>query len=281
MRANSAEKSLGTVTTARRGPALEVMPATEVRATLNHNFQTLRRDVHDVGDSVHRVERTAEKISKQLSESDEAKASQGQKDAALAERLEQILDTQNAKLHQEYTTELEKLRNQNKLDTDRLRQLEKDYGVACLQSQILAKELAETQNMMETRSERSDTVMELDDQEVVMGAFYKLRDSVLEFARGSAIHTGHLSDASQTEESLFEPEAWNRVSAHQRKQRVMAKIFHLLFRRILRPGLRVFGVQAFLRNEEHHAISASEAQLRALERDLEAQGGKVPIPPYR
>jgi hypothetical protein len=54
----------------------------------------------------------------------------------------------------------------------------------------------------------------------------------------------------------------------------MAKIFHLLFRRILRPGLRTFGVQAFIKSGEHASISASEAYLRALERELETQGGK-------
>jgi hypothetical protein len=54
----------------------------------------------------------------------------------------------------------------------------------------------------------------------------------------------------------------------------MATIFNLFFRRILRPGLRVFGLQAFLKSDEH-SISASEAHLRALEKELEARGGKV------
>jgi hypothetical protein len=75
-------------------------------------------------------------------------------------------------------------------------------------------------------------------------------------------------------DSLFHPQSWNRASTHQRRRRVMAKIFHLLFRRILRPGLRTFGVQAFIKSGEHSSISASEAYLRALERELETQGGK-------
>ena len=52
----------------------------------------------------------------------------------------------------------------------------------------------------------------------------------------------------------------------------MGKIFHLLYRHILRPGLRIFGLQAFIKSGENQWISGVEAQLRALERDMEAKG---------
>ncbi|KAH6612948.1 hypothetical protein B0J18DRAFT_71295 [Chaetomium sp. MPI-SDFR-AT-0129] len=106
-------------------------------------------------------------------------------------------------------------------------------------------------------------------KQAVTLAFQKLRTTILKFAGSSAVQLGPLPPNLVDVDNLLQPQEWNRASAGQRRYRIMAKIFQLLYRRIFRPGLRIFGVQAFLRS----GISASEAYLRALEKDLEAKGG--------
>jgi hypothetical protein len=142
-----------------------------------------------------------------------------------------------------------------------------------MQTQIATKDLIHAQRMMDAQPTQAKVEKHEKAEEAITAAFLSLRNSMLDFAASSAIQQGRLPDTTGVTDSLFHAQTWNCASPRQRRYRVMAKIFHLLFRRILRPGLRLFGVQVFLRSDEHQSISASEAHLRALEKDLEARGG--------
>jgi hypothetical protein len=268
-----ARTSLSTVT----GWTEPVMPAKEVEMTLDRNFKVIQRDFHNVGEGIHRLEKTTEDISKQVAQTLNIFLSQqtGQR-LQVAEHMEREHDAQKAHLQMEHCREIESLRKESNIDKERLRELEKELDIANLQAQMTAKELTEAHRMMDAQSERASTIAEQEYPDIVaQTAFLRLRESVVAFVGSSAIHLGNLPSIPVAADNLFHPQSWNRASTHQRGRRVMAKIFHLLFRRILRPGLRTFGVQAFIKSGEHSSISAPEAYLRALERELESQGGKL------
>ncbi|KAL2267867.1 hypothetical protein VTJ83DRAFT_5144 [Remersonia thermophila] len=112
---------------------------------------------------------------------------------------------------------------------------------------------------------------ELPGEELLAAEFRRLREGVAAFAEEVAGRSGALPRSLEVADGLLDPACWNRAGKQLRMYRVMAKVFHVLFRRILRPGLKAFGLQTFLRTTEHHAISAAESSLRALEREMESR----------
>lgn len=253
-----------------------VMPAKEVEMTLDHNFRVIQRDFHGVGEGIQRLEKTADRISKQVAHGLETLLSQ-QADRGLrvTEHMEREHDAHRARLQLEHRREIDNLQKESKLDKERLRELAKELEISNLQAQIAAQELAEAHRIIDAQSEAGTIGEQEHPGLVVQTAFLRLRDSVVGFAGSSAIQLGDLPTSPMAADSLFHPQSWSRTSNHQRRHRVMAKVFQILFRRILRPGLRIFGVQAFIKSGERSSISASEAYLRALERELEAQGGRL------
>ncbi|KAK4150762.1 hypothetical protein C8A00DRAFT_17763 [Chaetomidium leptoderma] len=249
-----------------------VMPTHEVQSALDHNFGVLRLGFHGVGESLQRLEKTTENISKQFTEGFDRFFEQ-HTGPAIVERMEKTHNAEKKRLKSEHRTEIERLQRERALVKTRLEEKERDLGVANLQLQMAAKDLADAQRMMNSQAKQTSQIKKLKDpDEYIKASFLSLRESILEFSRSPAIQLGPLPDTLEVADNVFHPQTWNRASPQQRKHRVMAKVFHLLFRRILRPSLRIFGVQAFLRSDEHHSISSSEAHLRGLEKDLEAQG---------
>jgi hypothetical protein len=230
----------------------------EVQARLDHSFGDLQREVKGVGEGVHRLEKAAEKISRQFTQG--VQKLEQHTASGIPERMEKIHNAEKENLRREHRAEVESLQREWALDKKRLEEKEKDLRIANIQAQMAARDLSEARQRNEAQVKEDEEAKTPEDHDrAIKALFLALRESVLQFAKSSAIQLGPLPDTPVDAGSWFHPHYWNRASARQRRLRVAAKVFHLLFRRILRPTLRLFGVQSFLRSTEHHSISAAEA----------------------
>ncbi|KAK4459994.1 hypothetical protein QBC42DRAFT_333767 [Cladorrhinum samala] len=105
---------------------------------------------------------------------------------------------------------------------------------------------------------------------LIRSAFLNLRQALDEFSTSSALQLGPLPSTSaglDSSQALCPPDVWNSLSAQQRSQRVMAKIFEILWDDILRPDLFSFGLEGVkLTNDSDKTVSQPEKQLRTLEK---------------
>ena len=241
---------------------------------MDHNFKVLRQDSHLVADGVRRLAKTVDKLTDRLDELVGRPA-----DTDLIKRMERIHTAEMANLEMKYRLEADALVKDRAADKRRLDRLETDLQFAAMKAAMAAQELEEARHGGYRRIRNDGNPEDSEDPDVVIRSLYlALRESVVDFINSSVIQLGPLPDNLRGIEIFCPPHFWNAANAHQRRRRVMAQVFYLLFRRILRPGLRVFGVQAFIKSSKHHAISIAEAHLRALERELEARRGKHPLP---
>lgn len=268
---NSSEMPRGKFT-APKGLRTDARPVDEIESRLDRNFGVLRLELHSIADNVRRLGKAVEKLSSQLSEGG-GRIPDRLFGGMMVERMEEAHEAEKANLETKYRVDNEKLQAQ-------LKKVELDLQFATMRASVTTAELNEARLEKNTYTNHVHGVRGSEDSDKVLReAFLALRQSVQAFARGSGLHLGSLPETSNTADTLFDPPACNRANAHQRRLRVMAKVFHLLFRRILRPSLRIFGVHTFLISDAHRAISASEAQLRSLEKELESQNGKRYFPP--
>lgn len=105
---------------------------------------------------------------------------------------------------------------------------------------------------------------------LIRSAFLKLRQTLDEFSVSSALQ---LSPLRSTSGSLCAPDVWNSLSAQQKSQRVMAKIFEILWDDILRPDLFSFGLDGVRLTHEDKTVSQPEKHLRTMENQLLELGG--------
>ena len=112
---------------------------------------------------------------------------------------------------------------------------------------------------------------------LIRSAFLNLRQALDEFSTSSALQLGPLPSTSaglDSSQALCPPDVWNSLSAQQRSQRVMAKIFEILWDDILRPDLFSFGLEGVkLTNDSDKTVSQPEKQLRTLEKRFLELGG--------
>ncbi|KAK4233237.1 hypothetical protein C8A03DRAFT_48153 [Achaetomium macrosporum] len=241
-------------------------------STLDRDLRALQVGLQGVTDSIRQLEKTAGTVSEHFTVGINRLVDIQQPDTETSKRVEKILEALKANSEHVHCLELESLVRERELDKERLERMETELHAANLQVQLLAEELSQAQLKMAAQFGQMDEVKEaVDPDKAIKAAFLGLREAILDVASSSALHLGQLPDTPVPVDSLFHPRIWNRASVSQRRRRVMATVFHLLFRRILRPGLRIFALQAFLKSDEH-SISASEAHLRALEKELEARG---------
>ncbi|KAK4130248.1 hypothetical protein BT67DRAFT_452579 [Trichocladium antarcticum] len=244
--------------TPRRAMYASTPPMSEMEAKIDHNFGVLRLEFHGVGDQVRNLARTVETISDQLTERINDLAARPVDDGML-ERMERAHAAELASLETQRRLEAERLRRDTEASKGQLEDLAQDLQHANTRADEAVTELMETQMKMEAYAMQfNKSQTDEDPDTVVRAAFLSLRESILAFSRGSSLQLGPLSDAADGVANFCPPDVWNRASAHQRRRRVMAQVFYLLFRRILRPGLRVFALQAFIKSSEHHAISTAE-----------------------
>jgi hypothetical protein len=259
----------------QRELAAGVVPTQEIQARLDHNFGVLQREVKDVREGIQRLEKAADNISRQLTQGIQRLEQYAV--PGIPEHVEKVHNEEMENLRREHRNEVELLQRERALDRGQLEEMARSLRIANIQAQLAARDLSEAIQKIDAQGKEEEKTEHSEDHDrAIKVLFLDLRESVLHFAKSSAIQLGPLPDIPGEAGSWFHPQSWNRASARQRRLRVVARVFHLLFRRILRPALRLFGVQSFLRSSEHHSISAAEAQLRALERDLETQGGKIP-----
>ncbi|KAL1836357.1 hypothetical protein VTJ49DRAFT_5249 [Mycothermus thermophilus] len=288
-----------------------VLSAEAAQAALDKSFLVLRNEVHDVRSRIRHVEQATERVAQKLDAvlkqtagtthtqgMDEAERVVQKLDAMLSQlattsRTQGTEEGERDSLLRQYRKEVERwsaeyegqraecdrLRSENESVKKELAQAKQTLHIATLQAITDGEELQERQHRIEQLTREKAVVMAADEQlpneELLMWGFRQLREGVMAFAKEVADHSGPLPRSLEVADSLFDPACWNRVGKQQRMYRVMAKVFHVLFRRILRPGLKAFGLQTFLRTKEHHAISAVESNLRTLEREMESQG----VPP--
>ncbi|KAK3290545.1 uncharacterized protein B0H64DRAFT_350567 [Chaetomium fimeti] len=245
------------------------VPAHQLQSVLDRNFGAFQREFQDMGRGLQRLEKTADDISSELAQGIE-KFFERFPPPEPAKHLQERGDAQKTNLQREHRIEIEGLKKKRELDIKRLEEMEKELEMANMRAQIATTELARVQSMMDAELEQIEK--QRNAQRDITGAFLNLRKTILVFAGSAAVQLGPLPGTLAAGDTLFHPWSWNHASSSQRKYRVMAKIFHLLFQRILRPGLRIFGVEVFLQSEENPSISDSEAYLRALEQELEAKG---------
>ncbi|KAH6857009.1 hypothetical protein B0I37DRAFT_334765 [Chaetomium sp. MPI-CAGE-AT-0009] len=249
--------------------------AHQIQSALDRNFDAFRREFQDVGRGIQRLEKTVDDISNELAQGIE-KFFERFPPPQPVKQLEEMENALETKFQREHRIEVEGLKKRSELDRKRLNEMEMDLEMANMRAQIATTELARVQSMMDAEFEQIKKRQNAEKD--ITAAFLNLRKTILAFAGSTAVQLGPLPGAPAATDNLFHPWSWNHASSSQRNYRVMAKIFHLLFQRILRPGLRIFGVQVFLQSEEDPSISESEAHLRALEKELEAKGGQLPLP---
>ncbi|KAL2255016.1 hypothetical protein VTK26DRAFT_4345 [Humicola hyalothermophila] len=238
---------------------------------LDHDCKDLQRGLHCVADNVQRLSKRVDFLSDRLKDYIGVVA-ELPADTDWVKRLEKIHTAEMANLEMRYRLEADAMAKDRAADKRRLDRLELDLEFATMKGNMAAQELAEVRLGGNRRVKGATGAVPTEDaDQITRSAFLSLRESVLDFTNSSAIQLGPLPEFSSGIETFSPPHIWNSVNTHQRRRRVMAQLFYLLFRRILRPGLRVFGVQAFIKNSKHHAISIAEAHLRALERELEAR----------
>ncbi|KAL2163974.1 hypothetical protein VTH06DRAFT_3187 [Thermothelomyces fergusii] len=234
---------------------------------------TLDRGLGELRDEIKTVDRKIEQLGKDIT-------------SHFAQGLERLLESRfgpacseqvrredeyRKDLELEHQLEVEELKREGELAKQKLKETEKDLEIANMQAQAAISDLVRLQRILDSQPSRArDDGKQKNAEKTILTAFLRLRSSVRDLAECPLLQLGRLSDTAVVGgESLFKPQAWNRASTRQRQYRIMTAVFQLLFRRILRPGLRMFGVQVFLRSKEHQTISASEAHLRFLERELE------------
>jgi hypothetical protein len=262
----------GTQSNPQRGlGASDGIPVQLIQATLDRNLGALHREFQDVGQGMQRLEKTAENISNELARGIDKFFKRLAPWEFGEQHREDIERAQNASLLREIQLEVEDLRKKRKINTKLLEEMKKELEVANMRAQIAVTDFARVQSMMDGKLKQIEEHENA--QKDITASFRGLRETILAFAGSTAVQLGPLPGTLASADNLFCPHSWNHASSSQRKYRVMAKIFQLLFKRILRPGQRIFGVQMFLENDGNPSISDAEAHLRALEEELEAIGG--------
>ncbi|KAL2192899.1 hypothetical protein P885DRAFT_46684 [Corynascus similis CBS 632.67] len=237
----------------------------EAWSTLDCKFGVLQSEIQSVDQSIQQL---AKVFSGQIARGIE-KLRGTRADVRLTERSRKVESEQRLVLQRVHEIEIDKLRMDGEMIRQRLKEAEKDLRIANMQVACYwgSRQL---QHVLDADPKTANNVEKQENvEEASITGFLQLRTSIRNLAESSIIQLRPLPDTTEVGKSLLYPKSWNRVGARQRQYRLMATVFHLIFRRILRPGLRMFGVQDFLRNKEHHIISASEAQLRSLEKELE------------
>ncbi|KAK4244579.1 hypothetical protein C7999DRAFT_43770 [Corynascus novoguineensis] len=236
----------------------------EVWSTLDYNFGVLQSEIKSVDQSILQLAKVfSGQIARGLEKLLETRAG-----VRLTERLRKVESEQRHVLQRVHELEMDKVRADREMIRQRLKETEKDSKIANMQAAI--GDLVQLQHTLDAHPKTTNNIEKQGNvEEAIITGFLQLRTSIRNLAESPIIQLRPLAGTTEVGDSLLYPQTWNRVGARQRQYRVMATIFHLLFRRILRPGLRMFGVQIFLRSKEHQTISASEAQLRSLERELE------------
>ncbi|KAH6631394.1 hypothetical protein F5144DRAFT_490618 [Chaetomium tenue] len=246
------------------------VPAHLIQATLDRNLGAFHREFQDVGRGIQRLEKTAEEISNEIVQGLDKFFKRLAPPESGKQQGEEVERAKNVNLQREHQLEIEDLQKKRELDKKRLEEMEKDLEAASVREQVVAADLARVQSMMDGKLKQLEE--QENTQKDITAAFLSLRETILAFAGSTAIQLGPLPNTLVARDNLFRPRSWNHSSRSQRKYRVMAKIFQLLFQRILRPGLRIFGVQVFLENDGNSPISDAEVHLRSLEEELEAIG---------
>ncbi|KAL2173767.1 uncharacterized protein P884DRAFT_210930 [Thermothelomyces heterothallicus CBS 202.75] len=244
-----------------------------IQSTLDSGFGILRDEIRTVDRSIQQL---GKDISNQFAQGLE-RLLESRLGPACAERVGREENEHRKNLQLEHQLEIDNLKREGELARQKLKEAEKDLEIANMQTQAAIGDLVRLQRIMDAQPNRAENDGKREYVEKnIMTEFLRLRSSVRDLAESPLLQLGRLSDttAAGGDRLLFSPQAWNRASTRQRQYRVMTAVFQLLFRRILRPGLRMFGVQVFLRSKEHQTISASEAHLRSLERELEANQGQ-------
>ncbi|KAL2167099.1 hypothetical protein VTG60DRAFT_1690 [Thermothelomyces hinnuleus] len=239
-----------------------------IQSTLDSSFGVLRDEIRTVDRSIQQL---GKDISNQFAQGLE-RLLESRLGPACAERAIREENEHRKNLQLEHQLEIDNLKREGELARQKLKEAEKDLEIANMQTQAAISDLVRLQRIMDAQPNRVENDGKREHAEkIIMTEFLRLRSSIRDLAESPLLQLGRLSGTTAAwGDSLFSPQAWNRASTRQRQYRVMTAVFQLLFRRILRPGLRMFGVQVFLRSKEHQTISASEAHLRSLERELEA-----------
>lgn len=242
-----------------------------IRSTINCSLGELRDEIRTVD---RKIEKLGKDISSQFAKGLE-RLLESRLDPACSEQVSRGKDEQSKVLQLEHQLEIDNLKREGELARQKLKEAEKDLEIANMQTQAAISDLVRLQRIIETQPNPTGGGGSREHPErVVVATFLRLRSSIRDLAESPLLHLDRLPDTMKVGgDSLFRLQAWNRASPRQRQYRIMTTVFQLLFRRILRPGLRMFGVQVFLRRKGHQTISASEAHLRSLEKELEANQG--------
>ncbi|KXX79232.1 Ribosomal RNA large subunit methyltransferase H [Madurella mycetomatis] len=253
--------------------AIDTTLVQEIQSKLGDNNGELRGDLyrlwHSVQGLTNKLDELLDEVVVSIDQFPERHANNSR--VADHNHMEKTHGLEKARLKLGHRIQVDNLVKNMATDMERLQQLEQELEAANMRAEAAAGELAKTREEMDAQARliRKDTVILTDRERVIKTAFQTLRASILEFSMSSAVQLGPLPDATGKTNNLCHSDIWNRASTRQRSFRVMAKIFQLLFRRILRPGLRAFGLQAILRSEERHDVPEPETRLRALEEELE------------
>ncbi|GAB1318561.1 Ribosomal RNA large subunit methyltransferase H [Madurella fahalii] len=248
--------------------------ALEPQSKPDDNYGDLRDELHSLWNSVRRLADKMDELPDRVAVSlDQSLERQVNSRVAECSHMEKIHELEKARLKLEHRIQVDDLIKDIAANMERLQQLERELETANTQVQFAAGGGGEFTKARGKKDAQATPISEytiLKNQEkAIKTAFKTLRTSILDFSMSFAVQLGPLPDAPRKWNRFCSTNIWNRASTRQRSCRIMAKIFQLLFRRILRPGLRAFGLQAFLRSEEHHEISGPETRLRALEKELE------------
>jgi hypothetical protein len=232
----------------RASRGLDAKPAEETQPDLDKQVGVLKVEVASVGQSVRRLAAKVDALPQKVAESVERQLERhiGSRETSRDdENREDMNNTEKIRGLETAVKDLQRLVEVGELlrarESKRILQLERKLEVSITRVQAGAKELGRVQQEMFVRAKQAfeSTGVEVTEQ-AIRAAFLSLRMSVLEFVRSSAVQLGPLSDGPADDLDCFcPPRVWNGLSTRQRTCRVMARIFQLLFRRILRPSIHL------------------------------------------
>ncbi|KAK4163310.1 hypothetical protein QBC43DRAFT_355054 [Cladorrhinum sp. PSN259] len=118
---------------------------------------------------------------------------------------------------------------------------------------------------IDTQSKPKQVSEGYNSESTVRSSFLAFRQTLLDFSTSSSLQLGPLTRGSK---GLCPPEIWNSSKPQQRSHRVMAKIFEILWKDVLRPDLLSFGLDGVMLSHDDRTVSQPEKHFRTLEKKL-------------
>ncbi|KAK3991111.1 hypothetical protein QBC44DRAFT_237847, partial [Cladorrhinum sp. PSN332] len=244
----------------------------------HHNFRVLQTETHTLKEKVEHLTNAIRDISSRL-EQQEIPKEDSPDGTGNKEPVSKARDPATQLRHQatvrRAAQELEALKQQRAEEQLRVEQLEVGLELAKMRARSAALEAERTRNAEDDLRSRTPELLKPPEPETkIRTPFLALRKTLSDFSTSSSLQLVPLSSGS---EAFCTPDIWNSLTSQQRSHRVLAKMFEILWRDLLRPDVLSFGLDGIKLAHEDRTVSQPEKHLRTLEKELIQFGVPDPI----